>query len=243
MSHEILNEHRIIWEQKPVLRTIYEDYYQRLVAESRPGRTLEIGAGTGNLKSFLPDVISTDIVTSPWIDCACDAQMMPFQDQSFDNIVMIDVLHHIERPLKFFQEAQRVLRPGGRILMMEPAMTCLGRFFYHHFHEEPVNFNEYPLSEGDLDPKRKPVDANQAFPHLIFETYAQDFTKLFPQFKILRVNYLSLFAYPLSGGFKKWQLIPAGVAKILIRMEKGFEAYLGKILGFRMMIVVEKNTP
>ncbi len=116
MSKRILNEHRIVWQDKPVLRAIYADFYRRIIAACRPGLSLEIGGGSGNLKDFASEVISTDVVPTPWLDAAADAQALPFGEESFTNIVMVDVLHHIERPRRFFAEAERVLRPGGRII-------------------------------------------------------------------------------------------------------------------------------
>src|SRR5258708_5132082 len=113
-----LDEYRIIWERKPVLRAIYHDYYQRIVSHTEPGRTLEIGGGSGNLKQYMPDVVSTDILPGSWLDARADAQRLPFRDGTFDNIVLVDVLHHIERPAEFFGESCRVLRRGGRIVMV-----------------------------------------------------------------------------------------------------------------------------
>jgi hypothetical protein len=60
MSHDVLYERRVIWQQKPVLRAIYTDFYQRIAAACRPGLSLEIGGGSGNLKEFASQVVSTD---------------------------------------------------------------------------------------------------------------------------------------------------------------------------------------
>jgi len=37
---------------------------------------------------------------------------------NFDNIAMFDVLHHLKRPRRFFQEAERVLDQRGRVVMI-----------------------------------------------------------------------------------------------------------------------------
>ena len=63
-----LGEHRRVWERKGVLRLVYEDFYDRIAVACRPGLTLEIGGGIGNLKRRLADVISTDIQSAPWLD-------------------------------------------------------------------------------------------------------------------------------------------------------------------------------
>ena len=46
-----LQHYRAMWERKPVLRVIYEDFYDRIAAACVPGATIEIGGGIGNLKA------------------------------------------------------------------------------------------------------------------------------------------------------------------------------------------------
>lgn len=50
-------DYRAIWQSKPVLRAVYRDWYARMTARCAPGRTLEIGGGSGNLKAFPPEVV------------------------------------------------------------------------------------------------------------------------------------------------------------------------------------------
>ena len=133
-----LARYRNAWDRKPVLRTIYDDFYDRIIAACRPGVTIEIGGGIGNLKQRLTDVVATDIQGAPWLDCVADAQRLPFAGACAANIVMVDVLHHLEFPAVFFREAERVLRAGGRVLMVEPAITWGSTLFYRMLHHEPV---------------------------------------------------------------------------------------------------------
>ena len=56
-----LSDYRAVWDRKPVLRTVYSDFFARLAGHCKPGRTLEIGGGIGNLKEMLPDAVSSDI--------------------------------------------------------------------------------------------------------------------------------------------------------------------------------------
>lgn len=243
MSCEILDDHRIIWEKKPVLRAIYHDYYQRILSNmSGVGRTLEIGGGTGNLKEYCQDVVSTDIVPNNWLDTACDAQALPFKNNSFDSVVAIDVLHHIERPIRFFREAERVLKPGGRIILLEPAMTKFSWFFYHFLHPEPVIWDMDPLLDAALNPNRQPFDANQAIPELVFGKYYDQFTQLFPQLSLIKKDYFSICLYPLSGGFRPWSLIPRFLVKQGLKFERYFEKCLGKHIGFRLLLIIERRT-
>jgi 2-polyprenyl-3-methyl-5-hydroxy-6-metoxy-1,4-benzoquinol methylase len=55
---------------------------------------------------------------------------MPFEDCSFDVIMMEDVLEHVTDPLVALQECNRVLRPGGRLFARFPSIQMM---FAHHF--------------------------------------------------------------------------------------------------------------
>lgn len=235
-------EHGRQWRKKPALRDIYVDLYRRMAAARAPGRTLEIGGGSGIFKEFAPDTVTTDILVAPWLDLVADAQTLPFAPDSFANIVMFDVLHHIEFPRKFLAEASRTLQPGGRVIMVEPGITPLSWPFYHFIHPEPVRMNEDPLRDGAADPNRDAFDANQAIPTLLFGRHRDRFTQIFPEFKVLSKEWLSLFAYPLSGGFKPWSLIPHALVKPVLSLEDKLAPLVGAAMGFRVLIVLEKTS-
>ena len=234
-------EYRAIWQDKPVLRKIYNDYYRRIAAYCVEGKTLEVGGGSGNFKSFRSDVISSDILPASWLDAVADAQALPFARESFDNIVMVDVLHHLETPARFFKEAQEILKPGGRIIMLEPAITPLSWFFYNFFHPEPVELFANPLADAPHTPGRDPFDANQAIPTLLFRRNAKAFARRFSALRLVALKRLSLFAYPLSGGFRPWQMIPARMVAPLLKLEEKLIPFLGRAMAFRLLIVLEKN--
>jgi SAM-dependent methyltransferase len=234
-------DYRIVWEGKPALRAIYGSYYQEILARCLPGRTLEIGGGSGNLKKFLPSVISTDILWAPWLDAVADAQRLPFAPGSFDNIVMFDVLHHVERPRLFLDEAARILRLGGRIVMVEPAITPLSGVFYRNFHPEPVVMSVDPLLDGPLDPARDAFGANQAIPTLLFRRQKERLAVEFPELRLIESRRLALFTYPLSGGFRRWSLLPVSLVQPFLQMERWLEPVLGWFMAFRMIVVIERR--
>jgi SAM-dependent methyltransferase len=236
-----LDEYLSVWDRKPILRAVYDDFYDRIATFCASGLTIEIGGRIGNLKRRLPNVVATDIQFAPWLDCVADAQHLPFADGTGANIVMVDVLHHVEFPIRFFREAERLLRPGGRIITVEPAITWGSTLFYRLLHQEPVRISADPLVEGTPNPNRDPYDSNQAIPTLIATRDRERFLRLFPTFRINRVEWFSFLAYPLSGGFKPWTLVPAGLAHGLLGIERALEPALGRWMAFRMMLVVEKR--
>ena len=242
MEDDRLREHQSIWQSKPVIRKIYGDYHRRLRAACVPGLSLDVGSGSGHFRENADDVVAIDLLVAPWLDLVADAQLLPFKDGCFDNIVMLDVLHHIERPRIYFSEVTRVLNKGGRLVMIEPAITPISWFVLNFLHPEPVVLSVDPLNTGELTPGRDPFDANQAIPHLLFaqSRALEKFSIIFPKLHVLDVRKLSLFAYPLSEGFKKWSMIPSAAVEPLLAIERFFTPLLSFLLAFRMLIVIER---
>jgi SAM-dependent methyltransferase len=237
---DALRSYLEIWDRKPVLRAIYADMFDRIADVCVPGPTLELGAGIGKLRQRLPDVISSDIQFSPWLSLVADAQALPFRDGTFANIVMIDVLHHVEFPVRFLRAAGRVLKHGGRLVLVEPAITWGSSLFYRYLHQEPVDMSAEIFSEGTPTPDRDPYAANQAIPTLLARE-SERFHRLIPELRVAEVSWFSLIVYPLSGGFKPWALVSEGMARQGMRLERRLERALGSLLGFRMLIVIERQ--
>lgn len=236
-----LAQYRATWGNKPVLRAVYQDYYRRIVAACKPGKTLEIGGGSGNFKGFARHVVSTDILSAPWLDLLADAQHLPFAADSFDNIVMFDVLHHLENPCLFLSEATRVLRSRGRLVLLEPAITPLSWVFYKLFHPEPIHMNRDPLAYTSPNTNRDPYDSNQAISTLLFGRYRHRFEREFQTLRVREYQLLSLFAYPLSGGFQSWSLLPMRLLEPLLHLEDALLPFVGRLAAFRLLGVVERQ--
>ncbi len=233
-----LKKYLTIWKRKKMLRLIYREWYEKINQDLQSGKTLELGSGTGNFKQFNPKIISSDIVACEWLDLRIDAHKIPFPANSLANIVMIDVFHHLGKPGRFFQEAYRVLKPGGRIILLEPFPSPVSLLVYRLFHPEPFIFNIDAFTDRK---KRQPWDSNQALAYLLFFKQLKKIQRLFAgRFRLISREKFSFLLYPLSGGFEHRQLIP----ERLIPLTKIFERLLSPfrdILAFRCYIVLEKN--
>jgi SAM-dependent methyltransferase len=238
-----LAEHRRIWDSKPTLRAVYADYHRRLEAACPPGRLLDIGSGSAHFKNYHRSVTSLDILPFPGVDVVADAHEMPFQAGYFAGIVMIDVLHHLQWPLDFLREAARVLEPRGHVAMIEPGMSPVARRFYQGLHQEPVDMEADAFAEAVGQSGDDPFDSNQALPTLLFGTRQarSRFEQVVPIFKVVSNEWISLFVYPLSGGFKPWCLWPAALTKPALIVEQSLLPSLGPLLAFRLMTVLEKR--
>ena len=103
-------------------------------SELGPGtRVVDIGCGSGRWSEYLRERVGVidaidpsqavimaagqhqDAANIRW--SMAQAEDLPFADHSFDLALCIGVLHHLERPERALQEAFRVLRPGGILLV------------------------------------------------------------------------------------------------------------------------------
>lgn len=238
-SH-ILNERKQIWKSKKILKRLYHNWYRRIRNSLRPGLILEIGGGSGNLKEFFPDVISSDIVFVPWIDAVLDAHHLPFHDETFDNIVLFDVLHHLNNPAQFFRDAKKVLKQKGRIVLMEPYISWASFLIYRFLHHEGMDWNIDPFEKGWLEKDKNRFQDNQAIPSLIFERYKHRFAENFPGLKIIKKERTDFIIYPLSGGFHNPSLCPLILYSTFMYLEKILNP-LNRFLAFRLFLVLKKT--
>jgi SAM-dependent methyltransferase len=102
----------------------------REALKAAPGRRLaDIGGGTGNYALALkregwePIVVdrSPEMLTRAAAKgletVEADAQQLPFKDESFDAVTMIAMLHHVEDRAMALEEARRILRTQGRLVL------------------------------------------------------------------------------------------------------------------------------
>lgn len=116
------------------------DYYRELAlsltARLHPHKVLDIGCNDGSLvKAFLsqhciaygcdksqealskalPDIVSSLIC----VDVTRDA--LPFEDEEFDLVTMVDVIEHFPRFDRALSEVRRVLKNGGYVYVSTPS--------------------------------------------------------------------------------------------------------------------------
>ncbi|MEW6215272.1 MAG: class I SAM-dependent methyltransferase, partial [Nitrospirota bacterium] len=55
-----------------------------------------------------------------------DAAKLRFRDNSYDMIISTGMLHELEDPVKVLNECYRVLKPGGKVFIHDPARVSVG---------------------------------------------------------------------------------------------------------------------
>ena len=246
-QHNIeIHENREAWKKKPVLREVYANFYRQIAANlamtAGDFKNLELGSGMGNVKQFIPDCITSDIFTNSWLDRMENAYSLSFADGSLANLILFDVWHHLEYPANALAEASRVLKPGGRLLVMDPAMSAAGRFVYGLFHHEPLGFaNRFqarPVAIGN--PAELPYFAAQSSAHRLL--VHREEPELLVDWSLVKVLKITSFAYLASGGFRGRQLYSDN----LLPMIRAVDRLLGifpSLFAARLLIVLEKPMP
>ncbi len=232
--------HGTIIHKKKFLKKIYLENYQQFIKSIGDGysskRIIELGSGGGFIKDLIPKAITSDVIPLPNIDMHFSALEMPFEDNSTDAFVMIDVLHHINDSEAFFTEAPRCLKVGGKIVMIEPANTLWGNFIYKNFHHEPFD----PKGGWGFESTGPMSSANGAIPWIIFTRDQKLFEEKFPDFRINTKKHHTPFRYLISGGVSMRQLLPDFCYPLI----KGFEFVLSpfnRYIGMFMTVELEKR--
>lgn len=91
--------------------------------------------GEFNIEDYNLSVKYANIDSSTNPDFLCDSSSVPVPENSFDVVVLSEVLEHLENPMKTLNEAYRILRPGGKMLLCTP--------FMFHVHGDPQDYARY----------------------------------------------------------------------------------------------------
>lgn len=120
----------------PTSHRLLLNHLLKRFSSSVDGKVLVIGAGQVDYKLLLPcasSVLSTDIELYNNVDCVANILNLPFTDNSFDSILLIEVLEHVPDLNLAVSELYRVLRPRGLCLVSIP--------FLFRIHADPYDYH------------------------------------------------------------------------------------------------------
>jgi SAM-dependent methyltransferase len=115
----------------------------RAHASTLQGRLLDIGCGTQPYRHLFAHTtgytgveLDTPVNHQRKIaEVFYDGKTLPFAAEEFDSVLCNQVLEHVFEPIAFLAEIQRVLKPGGKLLLSVP--------FVWDEHEQPYDYARY----------------------------------------------------------------------------------------------------
>jgi len=233
---------RRILTGKPFLRRIYEEWYAALAASLPPGDglVLELGSGAGFLADFVPGLVRSEVFYTPGVDAVLDGLALPFASGSLRGIAMTNVLHHLPRPLRFFAEAARCVRPGGVVTMVEPWVTPWSRLVYTRLHHEPFD----PAAAAWELPGGGPLSgANGALPWILFARDRERFERAAPEWRIGSIQPVMPFRYLVSGGVSLRGLMPAASFPAWRGLERALAPLSARLAMFAQVVLERRAAP
>ncbi len=92
-------------------------------------RVLDVGCGEKPYQPYFrsaAEYVGVDLEGNPHADLHGPAEQLPVEDESFDLVLCIQVLEHVDDPARAVRELHRVVKPGGRVLA-----ATHGAYVYH----------------------------------------------------------------------------------------------------------------
>jgi SAM-dependent methyltransferase len=108
-------------------------------------RLLDLGCGSRPFRRVYDNLVAysvgVDVPFSPHelgdVQVYAYGTSLPFCDASFNVVLCTEVMEHVPEPEKLLREVNRVLRPGGLLILTTPFLVPL--------HEPPYDFYRYTL--------------------------------------------------------------------------------------------------
>lgn len=209
---------------------------------------IEVGAAAGFSKKFIKskNFKISDYSDHPHLDFKnIDAQNTGFKDDEFDFVIASNMIHHLPYPLKFFNEMNRILKKGGKLIIFDAHCSVLLQLVLIIMKHEGFDFTKdvWSLKEPSTDDNDL-WSGNSAIPYLIFNNKKIFAEKLGSKFNIKKLKICECLLFLNSGGVSsKTFYIPLNF--FFLKFIKYFDRFLSflfpKIFSLAYKIVLEKK--
>ena len=124
---------RQIYDRRYANTRFHDDFYREFIHKYLPAGGRLLDAGCGRYLKFSKELARTAEVVGIDLESKLetrnegspfgvrgDLNHLPFEASYFDLIISRFVVEHLERPAQVFGEFQRVLKPGGKVVLLTP---------------------------------------------------------------------------------------------------------------------------
>ena len=211
------------------------------------GRAIEVGSGAGLSREYLAPipVLLSDVGKQDFLDyCDVDATALPFDDESCNTLIANNVIHHLAHPQVMFDEAWRVLRPGGRLIIQEIYASFLMRLVLRAMNHESYDMGVDPLD--DRVPCNDPSDpwsANCAVPRLLFDD-RRSMAALGARWDLEYRKMVECLMFLNSGGVVAKTVyvpLPTRLLRLVARLDAALVRVAPRLLALQLQIVLTKR--
>ena len=175
---------------------------------------IEVGAGTGVSKEYIKcdNFQITDFADNEWLDYKMiDALDTGFNTNSLDFVISSNMVHHVPYPAKFFEEMNRILKPGGKLIIQEINCSFFMQVLLKIMRHEGFDFTIDVFDKKKICTDENDLwSANCAIPNLLFDDI-EKFKLNFKYFNVDHTSYSEFLSFINSGGvISKTFHIPVG---------------------------------
>lgn len=126
-----------------------------------PEEAWVLDAGAGLRKFPAKNVINMEIYDYPSTDVLAIGQDLPFANETFDAVLSLAVLEHVDDPFLCASELVRVLKPGGKVFVSIPFLQAEHGYPSHYFNATRFGvqrlFRDLSLDRQFLDFTNHPI--------------------------------------------------------------------------------------
>ena len=227
------------FQKKKKLRESYFKIYRIITNHIKSNQiNLEIGSGFGYLKNFTPNLITSDFPKNDFVDKEVNAYSIDDKSNFYDNIILIDVFHHLEFPKKALNQFHRVLKKNGQLIIADVHLGFIPKMIFKFFHHEPVNFKT-KISLFDEKLEINKYFSNQSYYQRII---LEDEEKIRSNYFNVKQTYnWSDFRYIFTGGFSNKQYLPNIFLSMIHLLDKKIFNFFPKIFSVRGITILQKK--
>ncbi len=105
---------------------MWQDIWPDMMARAERGSALQLGCGTAKLKPFLNADLNLSI--GPDIVCDLDRRPYPFKTDSFDVVLALSILEHLNDFFSVMEEIHRISKDGAAVYILVPHFSSAAAF-------------------------------------------------------------------------------------------------------------------